>query len=150
MAVFWVVAPCSLVEVYQRFRGPCCLHHQGVLPDYTALHPRRQSSSFLHDVSILAAHSILCFLFSYFVRVCWSSDVINLRCSIFVVLSSVFLIHFSLQKTNSVFSLGKISILFIFYLFIFLNVWNLNMSSMELAPSRPSRVYVNRLLASEP
>jgi hypothetical protein len=30
MAVFWVVAPCSLVEVYQRFRGPCCLHHQGV------------------------------------------------------------------------------------------------------------------------
>jgi hypothetical protein len=29
MAVFWDVAPCSLVEVYQRFRGPCCLHHQG-------------------------------------------------------------------------------------------------------------------------
>jgi hypothetical protein len=29
MAVFWVVAPCSLVEVYQRFRGPSCLHHQG-------------------------------------------------------------------------------------------------------------------------
>jgi hypothetical protein len=28
MAVFWV-APCGLVEVYQRFRGPCCLHHQG-------------------------------------------------------------------------------------------------------------------------
>jgi hypothetical protein len=27
MAVFWVVAPCSLVEVYQRFRGPCGLHH---------------------------------------------------------------------------------------------------------------------------
>jgi hypothetical protein len=25
MAVFWVVVPCSLVEVY-RFRGPCCLH----------------------------------------------------------------------------------------------------------------------------
>jgi hypothetical protein len=31
MAVFWVVAPCSLVEVYQRFRGNCCLHHQGAL-----------------------------------------------------------------------------------------------------------------------
>jgi hypothetical protein len=29
IAVFWVVAPCSLVEVYQCFRGPCCLHHQG-------------------------------------------------------------------------------------------------------------------------
>jgi hypothetical protein len=24
MAVFWVVAPCSLVEVYQRFRGIFC------------------------------------------------------------------------------------------------------------------------------
>jgi hypothetical protein len=29
MVVFWVVAPCSLVEIYQRFRCPCCLHHQG-------------------------------------------------------------------------------------------------------------------------
>jgi hypothetical protein len=29
IAVFWVVTPCSLAEVYQRFRGPCCLHHQG-------------------------------------------------------------------------------------------------------------------------
>jgi hypothetical protein len=26
MAVFWVVASCSLVEVYQCFRGPCCLN----------------------------------------------------------------------------------------------------------------------------
>jgi hypothetical protein len=32
MAVFWVVEPCSLVEVYQRFRGPSCLHHQGDEP----------------------------------------------------------------------------------------------------------------------
>jgi hypothetical protein len=23
--------PCSLVEVYRRFRGACCLHHQGAL-----------------------------------------------------------------------------------------------------------------------
>jgi hypothetical protein len=28
MAVFWVVVPCSLIEVYRRFRGTCCLHHQ--------------------------------------------------------------------------------------------------------------------------
>jgi hypothetical protein len=27
--VFWVVASCSMVEVYQRFRGACYLHHQG-------------------------------------------------------------------------------------------------------------------------
>jgi hypothetical protein len=29
VTVFWVIATCSLVEVYQRFIGPCCLHHQG-------------------------------------------------------------------------------------------------------------------------
>jgi hypothetical protein len=29
MAVFWVVAPCSLVKFYRHFRGACCLHHQG-------------------------------------------------------------------------------------------------------------------------
>jgi hypothetical protein len=27
--VFWDVAPCSHVEVYRRFRGAYCLHHQG-------------------------------------------------------------------------------------------------------------------------
>jgi hypothetical protein len=44
MAVFWVVAPCSLVDVYRRFRGTCCLHHQGDDPDhgdYRAQQPRR-------------------------------------------------------------------------------------------------------------
>jgi hypothetical protein len=29
MAIFWVVAPCCLVEVYRRFRGAYCLHYQG-------------------------------------------------------------------------------------------------------------------------
>jgi hypothetical protein len=29
MTVFWDVEPCSLVQVYRRFRGACCLHHQG-------------------------------------------------------------------------------------------------------------------------
>jgi hypothetical protein len=32
MAVLWVVAPCSLVEVYLRFRGARCVH-QGDRPD---------------------------------------------------------------------------------------------------------------------
>jgi hypothetical protein len=27
MTVFWDVEPCSLVEVYRRFRGACCIHH---------------------------------------------------------------------------------------------------------------------------
>jgi hypothetical protein len=29
MPAFWVVAPCSLVDVYQPFRGTYCLHNQG-------------------------------------------------------------------------------------------------------------------------
>jgi hypothetical protein len=28
MAVLWVVATCSLVEFYRRFRHACCRHHQ--------------------------------------------------------------------------------------------------------------------------
>jgi hypothetical protein len=41
MACFWVVVPCSLVEIYQRFRSACCL----LLPDYMVQQPRRQPSS---------------------------------------------------------------------------------------------------------
>jgi hypothetical protein len=33
MALFWVVATCSLVEVYQLFRGVCSLHNQGDGPE---------------------------------------------------------------------------------------------------------------------
>jgi hypothetical protein len=29
VAIFWIVAPFSLVEVYLLFKGACCLHHQG-------------------------------------------------------------------------------------------------------------------------
>jgi hypothetical protein len=29
MAVFWDVARCSLVEIFQHFGGSCCRHHQG-------------------------------------------------------------------------------------------------------------------------
>jgi hypothetical protein len=54
MAVCSVPAPCSLIEVYRRFRGACCLHHRSkhlrnvgkLLPDYTALQPRRQPPSY--------------------------------------------------------------------------------------------------------
>jgi hypothetical protein len=37
MAVFWDVAPCSLVEVYRLFRGACCLHHQDDRPLHTVI-----------------------------------------------------------------------------------------------------------------
>jgi hypothetical protein len=63
MAVFWVVTPCSLVEVYRRFGGACCLHHQGgrgkLLPDYTALQPRRQPSSSEKRCSLLESCVVL-------------------------------------------------------------------------------------------
>jgi hypothetical protein len=47
MAVCWVVAPCRLVRVYRRFRGPYCLHHQGdeLILVYMVLQPRRQPFS---------------------------------------------------------------------------------------------------------
>jgi hypothetical protein len=45
MAVFWVVAPCSVVEVYWRFSKH--LWNAGeILLDYTAQQPRRQPSSY--------------------------------------------------------------------------------------------------------
>jgi hypothetical protein len=70
-AVFWVVAPCSLVHTDRRFRGAYCLHDQDdessddesgkllrnvgqFLPDYTMQHPRRQPSSFYISFSTVA------------------------------------------------------------------------------------------------
>jgi hypothetical protein len=38
MAVFWVAAPCSLVDVTRRFRGTCCLQQQGNRETFTRLH----------------------------------------------------------------------------------------------------------------
>jgi hypothetical protein len=57
MTVYWDVASCSLVEMFRRFRGCYCLHHQGsgssplkrrsVPTNYTAKHSTI-------DISILA------------------------------------------------------------------------------------------------
>jgi hypothetical protein len=33
--VFWDVLQCSQTDVDRRFRGKCCLHHQGDRPDET-------------------------------------------------------------------------------------------------------------------
>jgi hypothetical protein len=45
VAVFWVVATCSLVEVYRSFRCACSLHQS----DRTS--ERRQTSTGLHGVT---------------------------------------------------------------------------------------------------
>jgi hypothetical protein len=42
------IAPCSLAEVYRRFRGACCLHHQGLMIEALK---RRSISTRLHDAT---------------------------------------------------------------------------------------------------
>jgi hypothetical protein len=37
MVVFWVVAPCSLVEVYRRFKGACCLYIRAMSTSETSV-----------------------------------------------------------------------------------------------------------------
>jgi hypothetical protein len=58
MTVFWDVAPCSLTEVYRRFRCACCLHHQvddpafqrNILPPSLGLKMEDWDSIFLWNV----------------------------------------------------------------------------------------------------
>jgi hypothetical protein len=55
MIVLRDVVPCSLVGVYRRFRGACCLHHQGDGLDETAHyrsshHGRRRENLKFHTV----------------------------------------------------------------------------------------------------
>jgi hypothetical protein len=52
MAVFWVIVPCSLVEVCHCFRGAYCLHHQGDHSEmltyfYQTTQPNSQEDSYL-------------------------------------------------------------------------------------------------------
>jgi hypothetical protein len=73
MTDFWDVAPCSLVEIYQRFRGAYCLHYEGnedskelwnvghFLRDYAEnshLHARRREN--------LKPHRVLCYVKTLF------------------------------------------------------------------------------------
>jgi hypothetical protein len=56
VAVICVVVPFGLMDLYQCFRGACCLHHKGddlplwnngkLLPDCTVQEPRRQPLSY--------------------------------------------------------------------------------------------------------
>jgi hypothetical protein len=62
--VFWVVASCTLVEVYRHFGGACCFNHQGVAlmsanfyqttrrnnPEVSHLHTRRLKNLKSHKI----------------------------------------------------------------------------------------------------
>jgi hypothetical protein len=54
MAVFWVVAPCSPVEVYRRFRGPCYQTTRRYNPEDSHLrtHRRENLKSYLVILSV--------------------------------------------------------------------------------------------------
>jgi hypothetical protein len=56
MAVFWVVAACSLVEVYRRFRGPCCLHHHNPEDSHLRTHRRENLKSYLLSRLVFKIH----------------------------------------------------------------------------------------------
>jgi hypothetical protein len=59
IAVFWDVTPCSMIGIYERFGGICCVCVQGAmyrqqflpehiyLPNYMASHLRRQRSIYM-------------------------------------------------------------------------------------------------------
>jgi hypothetical protein len=40
------IAPCSVVEIYRRYRGACCLHHQDAwhIPEGCHLHALRREN----------------------------------------------------------------------------------------------------------
>jgi hypothetical protein len=59
MTVFWAGASCSLIEVYRRFRGVCCLHHQGDRPGYgDAAVQKKSSISQINSQSCIAPINI--------------------------------------------------------------------------------------------
>jgi hypothetical protein len=52
IAVFWVVAPCSVGVVLERFRGRCCLHHQGNRPS-TRLHGATTQKTAIFNITLV-------------------------------------------------------------------------------------------------
>jgi hypothetical protein len=91
MTVFWVVALCSLVEVYKRFRGTCCLHHQGDDTQKTAIFilSAVKTSNFINTSCVLkfCYQSVYCCLIRYFlVRIriakCFTNSSKRFRCEV--------------------------------------------------------------------
>jgi hypothetical protein len=58
ITVFWVAAPCSLVEVYRRFRGACYLHHQGVSNMFNLNINIEKHANLMHHLRIMGKYRI--------------------------------------------------------------------------------------------
>jgi hypothetical protein len=58
MSVFWVIAPCSLVEVYQSFRGTCYLHYQGN-PEDSHLHDDGDCDRYVYFTEVIVTTVLL-------------------------------------------------------------------------------------------
>jgi hypothetical protein len=52
MAVFWIVAPCYIVEVYRHFRGACCLITRTASLMMEAAGTFQNVGKFLHGATI--------------------------------------------------------------------------------------------------
>jgi hypothetical protein len=73
MAVLWVVAPCSLVEVYQRLRGPCPDDGGTIFMKYKSSLPClwKPTNGLCRELAELSPHPDTLFLtdqFSYFLH----------------------------------------------------------------------------------
>lgn len=68
-AVFWVVAPYSLVEIYRSYRRiTCCLHHQGALSHKTVIFIFRNDSCISAHLTSTFTHSVVLAHINYFFR----------------------------------------------------------------------------------
>jgi hypothetical protein len=93
MTVFWVVAPCSLVEVYWHFRGACC-------PDYRLRGTTTQKTDIhLHTrrCENLKSHSFIFYvLISYtYALLIWINSLKNKACYINFLLTSWYMTRHS-------------------------------------------------------
>lgn len=62
MVVFRVVAPWSLVKIYQRFKGFCCLRHKGLRQGFRFLRPSLLENIFETSFNKLGFLQTWCFI----------------------------------------------------------------------------------------
>jgi hypothetical protein len=67
--VFWVVAPCSVVEVHRRFRSAWCLHHQGNFPS-SRLHGATTQKTAIFILAAVRTWNLTSFIMLNLYRLC--------------------------------------------------------------------------------